>query len=467
MVLVLVLSVSSGYALDTQKIVALGVLTAVVSGGLAGTLLAFPVAVPYVAGAALIAMAGGSLFYSSQPSSGTNKPVVSTSGDVRKPANVVWVDMVDNVPTVKKGDIIAKVSQASLAAAASSNPTKYPKLAAANQVAGSYGAPASTMTQGSKFSTDAANLISGTPGNYTVGTVNYGPAAYADYVIKHYKYEITGSAPHQVLWFYYPNPYNSGRTYRIAYNITSATPPSSTVATPAQFAQKLANASSPLSAPADVYSDYYAEIDAFIHDEPNVVHFEDGSTSGAGNVPLTPPPAATAVQVNTALAASAAANQTAAAKSAYDQAAAASAANPGDTGLSLAAANALTAYKSAQALQAQAEAARAQAEQDSEQAGSLAVGSDNSYSSFSTSDLPVKTDIFAAVRDFLSSSPLGSLIRRFGVTTSGSTSTVSFQFHGQTITGDMAQWSGVLGAAGTVLLSLTHAYALYLIFRRS
>lgn len=80
--------------------------------------------------------------------------------------------------------------------------------------------------------------------------------------------------------------------------------------------------------------------------------------------------------------------------------------------------------------------------------------------------LPEKKDIPGALADFLLHSPVVTLIKSLSVSASNDTSVISFQFRGETITGDFGQYDGVIGGAGSAMLVIVHGLAMLIIFKR-
>ena len=98
-------------------------------------------------------------------------------------------------------------------------------------------------------------------------------------------------------------------------------------------------------------------------------------------------------------------------------------------------------------------------------AGAASVN-DAKYDSYTESLLPSKSDIKGAIQAFINSSPLIQLVKKLSVTVSNSNPATSFIFHGISIPIDFSRWAGPLAAAGAAFLSLSHMFALYIVFRR-
>lgn len=297
-------------ALDTTRAVTLGVITTVVAGTSLAVMMAGvgPAAAMYLAATSLIggAAIGATAYFSSQPSSDANKPYVSPAGDIAKPANVTWVDLSSGDPTVKTAPISAKVSTSDMQSTIPCPPatSKYPKLQAALYGPGGVvpvtkdsrpGDLVADSTQSTGFGTVMYNTglsnsnyggcyspANGPNGN---NTLNYN---WNGYTVNKVGYNYcTGTVGYQFA----------------IYTQAHSAPPPVPVDGPTA-AKNLSNSASPPYAPAGVYSDFYGDIDNFIHDNPNVVHFDDGPASSVGSNPaLTPPAGADASQVSNAVAA--------------------------------------------------------------------------------------------------------------------------------------------------------------------
>lgn len=239
--------------------------------------------------------------------------------------------------------------------------------------------------------------------------------------------------------------------------------------------QKAANSPSPLTAPTDVYSDALgADIDDFIKDNPNIVHFEDDS--GVPAVPDT----ATQYEIDRAMAVQSAQDAVAKADTAAtnarnraNNARAASDASPGDGALRAAADAAEAAADAAEAAAAAARAAAAklglefppsEEEVPEEELEEPTVPGNGDYNSDFTS--PDKKSITELLADYVSGSPLGGMVRSFTITTAAPVTEVDCgTFYGQEIKFSFVRYIGTFETCGGVLLVICHGFAILVVMR--
>lgn len=232
--------------------------------------------------------------YYARENGGTRSPsgtVVSSTGSIARDATITYATLGAATVLNITHNVTAKITYDEVKTAVAANPSKYPKLSSS----------LSTVTNttsddiiSSPRLLNENSTISGIKyldGGYVNGLVQVGPA-YSSY------HNSTSCAPFYnsgvfvALSDYSGTPSNGTCTdgspsrsgTEVLYRPSSiVTTPSTLVydATPAQFAQKISNSSLPLSAPANVYSDYYGEIDDFIRSNPNVVHYKDSSDSSS------------------------------------------------------------------------------------------------------------------------------------------------------------------------------------------
>lgn len=298
----LILFLSTTALAGTGSIIALGAMATVVSGALIGTLLSFPVVAPYLAAAVIIGAAGSTVIHSSQPSSTPGyAPKVDASGNISKPSDVVYVDLVNHVPTVEDQKTNAVISYSQLQSIVSANPNSYPLTnAALHQLP----APAVGLVVPAS---DGSHVLLAAPYFASCVSPNY-------YGVKNY--------PSNNYISFSGGPGNASgcdpQSPSTSYKFTIVSSPLSTGATtPAQF--KNVVASSGVVSPT-----YQSEIDAMLHDPNYVPSFNDDT-----GLPYAPPPGAlSAAQINTALAAKTASDAAAtAAANAASSASVAAAAN--------------------------------------------------------------------------------------------------------------------------------------------
>lgn len=226
--------------------------------------------------------------------------------------------------------------------------------------------------------------------------------------------------------------------------------------------------------PANVFSDRFGnEIDDFIKDNPNVVHFEDDAQN---EFTLNEIQRATDYEIERALAIQAAQHSAATsgasagnARAAANAARAAADANPGDSGLQAAAAAAEAAAAAAEAAAAgaAAELARRLAEFQREREEEVATPNlpgDNAY------DANIETPESKSISDLLTtwfeSSPLSGMIRSFAINTDAPVKKiVAGTFYGREIAFDFERFEPLLTTCGGVLLVICHGFTVLVIFR--
>lgn len=89
---------------------------------------------------------------------------------------------------------------------------------------------------------------------------------------------------------------------------------------------------------------------------------------------------------------------------------------------------------------------------------------DNEYSLPSESDLPEKKNLDTLIHGVISTSPLAAILNKVTVDGYGESS-FSFDYRGRSITFDFSPWSWILSAVGTAMLSISHVYAVYIVFK--
>lgn len=286
---------------------------------------------------------------------------------------------------------------------------------------------------------------------------------------------------------------------RRAINFVTGTPPPDTNKTVAEAVQKLDTApSDPTNNNVpDVYKD---DIDQYIKDNPNVVTFYDSEDPDNVNAPQLSNPPFSQSDIESMQAkkrahdnytvygdtyntynqwSTTAQNNATASRDAADNAWDQYNADPTNDALKRAAEEAEAKARAAEqeAARAQAEAEKAKAEMTAaknqaadaardENLTAPAVPGDNSYES--VIEAPEKKGIAGLLTSTVASSPLASMIRTLGASTSGATNRVSAGvIYGQELAFDFSRWEPALQTLGAVLLAITHAYALMIVFRRS
>ena len=260
-----------------------------------------------------IAAAGAYLFYNYA----TGGSTADTTGTISRNAEITWVDITSGLPVVKTAPIKAKVSAADVKSIVSASPLTYPQL---NSAINKIGTPVDV----SSSANIGDNVISGG----------------LQYTVTNKTESSTSNSNAGIIWTFE----QTGSFYQIMGNIDSAgvglctstkiylgnprslSDVSTVPATTAEYTQKLVGDG--ITAPANVSNVYSGDIDKLIHDNPNVVHFEDSGITLIPPVPATdaemaPFVAASSAQ-NSATSATTAATASIAAQAAAGSAAAAS-----------------------------------------------------------------------------------------------------------------------------------------------
>lgn len=137
--------------------------------------------------------------------------------------------------------------------------------------------------------------------------------------------------------------------------------------------------------------------------------------------------------------------------------------NPTDLALQNQLAEAQARLAEAQAAQAAQEAALA-AETAAAEAATANLGPPNTYDS--SIDIPVKKEIPSLLNSVFDNSPLLGLVRSFHINTSDQQAVFNIgHFYGQDLVFDFSRWASVLAACGTILLVLSHAYAVFIVVK--
>lgn len=237
---------------------------------------------------------------------GGGSAAVTPDGTIGRGATVQWVDLTSGLPEVKMKEVTVKANASSVMDAAKANPTKYPKLKAASQYEQT-AIMGSNLSVGSIVKDVSFYKITGNPVGYSLFIDSISPGvrqcAKPGYCLSS-----------SVYWYSVPVT----GAHDIKYQTVTLASPSEISSlpivnsTPAQFAQKLANSSSSLSSPANVFSDYYGEIDEYIKEFPGNVSVVDTpdplTVASAPSATLPTPATQTAITAAESKAASAAAS---------------------------------------------------------------------------------------------------------------------------------------------------------------
>lgn len=211
----------------------------------------------------------------------SNGTKVTPNGTIGRDASVTWVDISMGLPETKSNNVTAKVTHDKLKSAIDSNPSKYPKLSSALNsitITGAF-----TIDNIKFFGVGSVRQISSTqyfvvdsivhveyPSQISWCNWSAGPIATTYLSTSCYYVAASGSTLN--------GSFYDGITKYITGHFVSSLPSPVSVP-PSQFAQNLAKSSSAITAPVDVYSDYYGEIDDFIKDNPNVMEYVDTEDS--------------------------------------------------------------------------------------------------------------------------------------------------------------------------------------------
>ncbi|MBT1074455.1 hypothetical protein [Geobacter grbiciae] len=220
----------------------------------------------------------------SRVASGTK---VTPSGTIARDMTISYIALGASTVNTITRNVTATISQSAVASVVKANPSRYPKLYAASvrsdyisETSTNWASPSSVVgstiyvSSGNYYPTAAGKafrvtgLKQGTTYSTYNGTPSFNYAAAFESPNVLYITSITGGA----------SPYS---WKQIQYYVTQVTGTAPLVdSTVPQYSQSLANVSSPLSAPVNVYSDYYGEIDDFIKSNPNVMQYADTDDSG-------------------------------------------------------------------------------------------------------------------------------------------------------------------------------------------
>lgn len=116
-----------------------------------------------------------------------------------------------------------------------------------------------------------------------------------------------------------------------------------------------------------------------------------------------------------------------------------------------------------QAAQAAQEAALA-AETAAAETATANLGPANTYDT--SLDIPVKKEIPSLLNSVFDNSPLLGMVRSFQISTTDQQAVFNIgHFYGQDLVFDFTRWASVLAACGTILLVLSHAYAVFIVVK--
>jgi hypothetical protein len=407
----------------------------------------------------------GGLYGTAQTS---GQSVVTPGGNVGRAATVQWIDTRDIdtstlTPKIKQADVAIKAGIQKIMDAAKSNPSKYPKLSSATSSAATLTATSAVgdvlkVGNGSNQKIVSIKLNTNTNG-YIPGGVSYGYDAYGN-ATGYY-----GLTPAPPSWGAYQ--YTSYNEVHFTTNTGGVTPPL-VPATASDFAKKLANSSSALSAPANVFSDYYGEIDDYLKSNPGNVSYigSDDPKQVDTGTPYTLPTPASQAQVSAAISAAQAGNATAAANNAVSVAQANYNANPTpENAQRLADAQAAAAAATARQADFQRKLDNVDPKDVNDSANTALSGlTPNQYDG--SYDKPDKKGLLDLLQGFASSSPLTSMVRSFSISTSSGQSSISAgKFYGQDLNFSLTRWEPFLRLCGAALIIIAHGFAVLVVVR--
>ncbi|SKA25028.1 hypothetical protein SAMN02745119_03358 [Trichlorobacter thiogenes] len=392
--------------------------------------------------------------------------VVTPGGNIGRSSTVQWIDVRDIdmstlSPRIKQVDVSIKAGLQKLMDSAKGNPSKYPKIAAATLSPSYTDLPIGTVMS-------AGGLRYKITGSSSIGSRFCGSSKPTSPPVYAGGYYYTDYSSSSVLNC---SPPYSGFVTMIYPAVQTNDPLSNLPTTPSsisEFAQKLANSSSTILAPANVFSDYYGEIDDYIKNNPgsvSVIASDNPTQVDTGTLATLPTPA-TQAQVSAASALAQGANATAAANNAVAVAQGNYNANPTPE----------NAQRLANAQAAAAAAAARQAElqreldnldpNEVEDAGDTALTGlgDNEYDG--TYEQPEKKGLLGLLQGFVASSPLTSMVRSFTISTSSTESTLSAgTIYGKELNFSFSRWEPFLRLCGAALIIIAHGFAVMVVVR--
>jgi hypothetical protein len=396
--------------------------------------------------------------------------------DITSPGDVQWLDLKDDKVATYHADYKNKVQWADLKDGVYANPTKYPKLKKALDdskivpvINGDIQNPAMTSNAWYKI---GSNYHLVTVFNYAWDEGSNNPFDLKAKVVNG-KIEIRQPKVPPSMWPYEVKVYNAQ-----IINTTGTAPPNLPAPSPTGFGNILRDTE---VFPGDVSDIFSGEIDDFIKDNPNIVHFED--SSGNDVKPQIPSTALTQTDANNKLI-----ND--------KQVDARDSGNTSVTVHNQATQDAwknystnrtpdnLTAWRNAQAAAAAADAARQNADAQNtllDRLKDLLGGSFENLSSAKSSStqgisgssgydanvtVPDKKSIASLLTQCVSTSPLAAMVHSFSVSVSNPVSSVTCgTFYGKEIKFDFARYESVFQTCSGVLLILVHGFAVLIVLR--
>ena len=446
--------------------VIVGTLSASAIGAIAGGAMASTVLSPFLVPSAVLIGAAytGYVAYSKIASSSTNKPYVGVDGDISVPANVTFVDVVNGIPQVSQGNVSAKVKfndlQVGVLGSAAKR-AKYPNLVEAlekepeRQIA----ACDQNSPVGATVSVPGRGAVTIT--SIKANTVNYGSKTDFPNLMGTYTYNAT------TVNYWYQHPTIPQWISYISYGVIDPEPLPKQPIMASGAAQSLSHAMQKPTTNVPIYSDYYGDIDDFIKDNPNVLHFEDGAPADVGsNSPLD----LTSASPSKIAAAGAAISAGQAAASAE-----AAATNAGNvfiaSGGNLATGEGGDPALYQKYLEEKAKADAANAEKDklaSEQLDDTDLTAPDlpSDNVFNTEVLaPTKKLITELLTSFAASSPLVAMVQSFTMSASGTGVVDVGNIYGEDFKLDFTRYEELFTTLGGTLLVIAHGFSILVVVR--
>lgn len=403
--------------------------------------------------------------------------VVTPNGNVGRAGAVQWVDLRDfdastKLPKVKQADASLKVPYDKIADAARANPSKYPKL---NDAATSIGSDKNLDLSAKIGDVFKAPLSAFDSGLYANPDVDYKVSS------------VTVINDGNGCWGLPPTNAcgQTGMQWRDAHTVRYGSgscdpvcamtvkdftlvevPKVPRKASGNEFAPRLAKVPpGSLAAPADVYSDFYGEIDDFLKNESgsfSVVDAYDPANIETAQ-PYTLPSFPTQAQVGAASSLYAGQGDVAAANNAVAIAQQNYNNNPTPENAQTLA-DAQAAAAAAAARYAELERQLEELLDDGDGAITPSLPGDSVYDS--DFDLPELKGIAGLLTQFVSNSPLAGMVRSFSISTGGGESSFSAgQVYGRELSFSFSRWEPYLRMCGGALIIIAHGFAVMIVIR--
>lgn len=384
--------------------------------------------------------------------------VVTPNGNIGRAGAVQWVDLRDfdnstKLPKVKQADVSLKTPVSGVMAAAKNNPSKYPNLAAATL------ADPDILDKINSGVAKAGQIFKKPDGSY-IKIQSVSPAHTGGWsswsCVDHWNITQVDFAG---------VPLGNGDCYAGVHVTFETVAPTRVPATIDKFAQNLARGSSALLAPADVYSDFYGEIDDYLKSDSgsfSVVDAVDPANIETAQ-PYTMPSFPTQAQVGAATSLYAGQGDVAAANNAVSVAQQNYNNNPTPENAQ-ALADAQAAAAAAAARYAELERQLEELLDDGDGTTTPSLPGESAYDS--DFDLPELKGIAGLLTQFVSNSPLAGMVRSFSISTGGGESSFSAgQVYGRELSFSFSRWEPYLRMCGGLLIIIAHGFAVMVVIR--